>query len=256
MKLVESVVWPVIEYSAPVWGSRECKWKAVMRQWCRFQNMDNSRLNKRIFLWTLGNSQTKSNWCTRVQRMFGKCSLHGECVTHFVPDTIRPTMDLAQKQNDQWVATVNWQQAVGGEGHKKLRLYREHKFEPVTEPYVKMVMPKAHRSALAKLDAACGVALLNIELGRYFGTRTPLERRVCLACSNDAIEDEVHVLIECPAYDVVRKYLMDSADTVPDFEILNSKEKLNVVMSRSNLQRSCARTSCDLLKHRVKFYCR
>ena len=71
---------------------------------------------------------------------------------------------------------------------------------------------------------------------------------------NDVVVKE---LIECPAYDVVRKYLMDlAANTVPDFEILNSKEKFNVVMPRSDLQRSCARTFCDLLKHGVKFYCR
>ena len=80
-------------------------------------------------------------------------------------------------------------------------------------------MPKAHHSTLAKFR--CGVAPLNIELGRYCGT--PLERRLSLACSNDAIEDEIHILVECPAYDDdVRKYLMDlAANTLPDFEILN-----------------------------------
>ena len=56
-------------------------------------------------------------------------------------------------------------------------------------------MPEAHRSTLAK--SRWWVAPFNIELGRYCGT--PLERRLCLACSNDAIEDKVHVLIECPA---------------------------------------------------------
>ena len=80
-------------------------------------------------------------------------------------------------------------------------------------------MPKAHRSTLAKFR--CGVAPLNIELGRYCGT--PLERRLCLACSNDAIEEEVHVFIECPAYDVVRKYLMDlAANTRILYQILKS----------------------------------
>ena len=69
----------------------------------------------------MGKSQTKSNWCTKVHRMFGNVlSLHGKCVTHFVLETI--TMDLAQKQKDQWLATVNRQQAVRGEGHNKLRL--------------------------------------------------------------------------------------------------------------------------------------
>ena len=45
---------------------KERQWKAVMRQWCRFQNMDIARLNKRIFLLALGKSQTKLIWCTRV----------------------------------------------------------------------------------------------------------------------------------------------------------------------------------------------
>ena len=85
--------------------------------------------------------------------MFGNVlNLHGKCVTHFVLDTFTTCMDLAQKEKDQWLATVNRQQAVRGEGHNKLRLYREYKFEPVTEPYmyVKIVMPKAYRSSLSK----------------------------------------------------------------------------------------------------------
>ena len=55
--------------------------------------------------------------------MFGNVlNLQGDCVTHFVLDTI--TVDFAEKQKDQWLTTVNRQQVVRGKGHYKLRLYR------------------------------------------------------------------------------------------------------------------------------------
>ena len=88
-KLYESIVSPVVEYGAAVWGTKNyaCinavqhragrfflgvgkytpnnavmgdlgwfpivlkQWKSVITNWCRLTNMDTNRVNKRVFLW-------------------------------------------------------------------------------------------------------------------------------------------------------------------------------------------------------------
>ena len=109
-------------------------------------------------------------------------------------------------------------------------------------------MPKSHRSALAKFRA--GVAPLNIELGRYSGT--PIENRMCPACHND-VEDELHVLFVCNHYKHLTKNLLDKANECVDkFYNLALVDQYNVIMSRSELQRACARTCYDILNERKR----
>ena len=85
--------------------------------------------------------------------------------------------------------------------------------------------PTSHRSALAKFR--CGVAPLKIETGRYEGLE--VEERVCFNCCS-AVENETHVLFECPIYDDLRFYLFKEVEFFyNDFNILSTTEKLCVV---------------------------
>ena len=95
-KLYDSLVWPIIEYGASIWGNttRSCivavqnrasryhlgvgkytpnlavqgdigwvptqvrQWKSLGRLWCRNNEMPQNRINKRIFEWSISNSST------------------------------------------------------------------------------------------------------------------------------------------------------------------------------------------------------
>ena len=62
---------------------------------------------------------------------------------------------------------------------------------------------------------------LSIEKGRYTSPITPREERTCKICPT-CVEDEQHVLFDCPLYNIVRVRFMDffhSCNTVR--EILN-----------------------------------
>ena len=100
-KLYDSLVWPIIEYGSSIWGSikRLCieavqnrasrcylgvgkytpnlavqgdigwipaqvkQWKSLGRLWCRFKDMSQNRINKRIFQWSVSSSSTRcKNW--------------------------------------------------------------------------------------------------------------------------------------------------------------------------------------------------
>ena len=60
-------------------------------------------------------------------------------------------------------------------------------------------MPRAHRSALSKFRL--GVAPIRVETGRY--ERLPVSERICFHCKT-CVEDELHVLIDCPLYNELR----------------------------------------------------
>ena len=64
------------------------------------------------------------------------------------------------------------------------------------------IMSRTRRSALAKFR--CGVAPLRLETGRY--ERIPYDERNCFNCIN-VVENEEHVLLECPLYNDIRKEL-------------------------------------------------
>ena len=79
------------------------------------------------------------------------------------------------------------------------------KEEYKTEPYVCEIIPKHHRSALAKFRS--GVAPLRIETGRYERNVVTANQRTCFNC-HDNVEDEFHVVMHCPVYNDLRRELL------------------------------------------------
>ena len=78
-----------------------------------------------------------------------------------------------------------------------------------TESYVTTNMPYLHRKYLAMLR--CGSLPLEVELGRRDGI--PLDKRYCKMCNQNVIEDEIHVLLQCPLYDDIRSNLTNIHNT-------------------------------------------
>ena len=64
------------------------------------------------------------------------------------------------------------------------------KTEFETEAYVKCILGRQQRSALARFR--CGTAAIRIETGRYEGL--PENERICPVCEN-VVEDEYHVYV-------------------------------------------------------------
>ena len=87
----------------------------------------------------------------------------------------------------------------------KLRYYNLCKNEKCTEDYTKLNINKYHRSLFAQFR--CGILPLQIEIGRF--RNLALGDRICPVC-NDGVEDEIHFLCQCPAYDDYRNILFRS----------------------------------------------
>ena len=97
----------------------------------------------------------------------------------------------------------------------------------------------------------CGVAPIRIETGRY--ERLSVDERICPLCRN-GIEDEKHVLIHCPAYNCIRTELFEKAALVNNgFQNFTDDNKLNFVLSNSDMVRQTAKSCYPILDARKKF---
>jgi hypothetical protein len=63
-------------------------------------------------------------------------------------------------------------------------------------------IPFAYVKQLMRLGT--GAHHLAIETGRWQRPIVPRDERLCSRCTRHAIEDELHVLLECPAYQQIR----------------------------------------------------
>ncbi len=70
-----------------------------------------------------------------------------------------------------------------------------------------------HRAALSRLRCSCHD--LRIERDRYLplSIKPPRHLRTCLMCGSDSIEDEHHMVFDCPLYSTIRFKLADIFST-------------------------------------------
>jgi ssDNA-specific exonuclease RecJ len=146
---------------------------------------------------------------------------------------------------------VNWQnrmfsQKVGN----KLRTYTLFKEVFETEMYLSKNIPCRYRSAFAKIR--CGVAPLRIETGRYENKN--VNERVCFIC-HDQIEDEKHVLLDCPLYADLRESLFNEVKrSNVHFIILSDDDKFIYLFKSTECYDTVAKTCFNILSRRNSFY--
>ena len=80
----------------------------------------------------------------------------------------------------------------------------EEGFPPDMPRYVKHTggIPFDQVKSLMKLRT--GSHYLALETGRWKNPRVPRDERLCEMCPRSVVEDEFHLLFECPAYDTIR----------------------------------------------------
>ena len=77
------------------------------------------------------------------------------------------------------------------------------------EPYLLLNMSKSKRAVIAQFRA--GILPLMIEVGRF--RNIPVQNRICQLC-NRSIEDEYHLVMECPFYVELRQVLYNNVTKI------------------------------------------
>lgn len=214
--------------------------------------MSDNRLNKKIFGWAHRvKGRNCKNWNFNVNEMFRKFDMVEHCdITQYSNKTVI-CQNLLQKLNEQYVE--NWRNEVHrinsnrGNGRNKLRFYKCFKQTFEVEPYCKTVLNRTHRGAITKFRS--GTAPISIEIGRY--NNVPYDQRHCIYCKNigivNVVEDENHVLLECPLYSEVRNELLRKAESIFEtFDSLNDIEKLKLLLHEETIVNLTAKT-CYLI---------
>ena len=287
-KLYDSLVQPVIDYGASIWGTKEYKciqavqhracrffmglgkytpnvgiigdmgwtlpiqrqWICVTRQWCRLINMDNARINKKVFEWSIDKSCHRvKNWSYRVSDFFKKLQMNhllniaNSFDTHMVLSDMSSV--LSEYYESDWYNRLMRVNSSSGQGQNKLRTYRKFKLEIKSEEYLK-IYNKKHRSAIAKFR--CGVAPIRLETGRY--EHLEVSERICPVCHLE-VESEEHVIVRCPAYSDIRSELFNYAcDMNSVFNDLDDEQKLSFILSNCDICRISAKTCYEILQQR------
>ena len=188
------------------------QWVTIVKQWQRLHPMSDNRINKKVFMFCKSKSKSRCKlWYGRVDDFFKKHDLH-MLIDINVISTADETKVIQLVKNkmlklctEQWSEAVNKVGARSGNGPNKLRTYCTFKNIFQTEFYVENIMTRSHRSALAKFR--CGVAPIRLKTGRY--EKSPGNERFCSFCL-DCIEDECHVILECPVYSDMRVPLLEA----------------------------------------------
>ena len=89
---------------------------------------------------------------------------------------------------------------------------------------------------------------LAVETGRYSKPKTPVESRLCQHCNQGVIENEYHMVMECPVYSLERKELFDQLSEFCTIPIDNKFETFIILMSYANGDTEIAKFVCEFVK--------
>jgi len=190
-----------------------------LRYWNRLINMDHDRLTRIIFEWDF-QLLNSGSWCGNIENIFEMLNLWESFANGTEVNLCLAKNKLIDTMNTEWANKLPYK--------PKLRVYSTFKNNIETEDFLKSFLPKCQRSLFTQLRI--GILPLAIETGRY--TRTNLENRFCLMCKENFIEDEIHFLCQCSAYDAIRnKYSTALTRSIPDFQNMDPFEQFFNIQS-------------------------
>ena len=169
------------------------------------------------------------NWLYRVQQVekLFNLSIHprfktADSVGKYVKQKLQSQFDL------YWKNEISCKKLdENGVDHNKLRFYSTLKSSFTREPYIDSAISRNQRCWISRLRSSS--SRLGIELGRY--KNIPVESRICEYCSTGEIDDERHILLFCPLFDLKRACFFGKMSSIfPSFLDLSSEEKLKFIL--------------------------
>ena len=248
-KLYDSVVWPVVNYSAPLWGFRSysCieavhnraqrfflgvgkytpndgisgemgwkppivrQWKCIGLYWSKLACMANFRTNKRIAIWSnRKSSRSCKNWYYNIKNFLEANDLHMYCS---IDNPIARSLAHEVEDITFDTFTTNWlsriNNSLGSSGRGRNKL-RIYKLFKVTYKTERYCeIMLPVKHRSAYSKFRLGVAPIRIETGRYEGLTE--DHRVCPFCEDTVVENELHVVLQCHVYNDIREELVNKA---------------------------------------------
>ena len=228
-----------------------------IRYYCKLKGMSEDRLPHHVFRHQTVDNLRK-NWrkdtevtiaAINEQRLFNL----GQCGKYTIRKIVKECHNkLFQDYKDQWKNRIMNDNRSSNVLYKnKLRTYRTFKETYNTEDYLKVNINEKYRRTYIQFRA--GVAPINIEVLRYAKNKyIPANQRFCEVCDVKAIEDEMHLLCNCLAYNDVRDNLYDEVThNYADFVKLNNNEQFVYLMSDATCFKPVAKALYHMMMKRT-----
>ena len=237
--LFDSLVCPILDYGCEIWGFSNVEvLERIHRNFCKFAlGLPTSATNLACFgelgrpplmiRWKLKilkywirivtdwnmpplvldayHMAVENNltWATQSKSLLDRLGFSEAWIEPELMNLTTFMCEVKERLTDQY--TQSWRQMLR-ESTGKLRTYRTFKHDFRMEAYLNL--PVYLRIPVTKFRVSAHP--LRIETGRYaLPQPIPPGERYCWFCQN-TVEDEVHFLLECPAYEDNRKHLQRS----------------------------------------------
>ena len=253
VKLYESLVCPIVEYGASIWGTRKytcinaiqnraCRfflgvgkytpnvavtaemglipifnkqWKSVIRLWCRFNNMSSNRLNRKVFKWA--DIMSSKHKCVKNWNFIVKKTFCELNLSHFcsISDCVDTDFVVKSVMSKFFENhIVHWNSSLHSDGSKSGRGGNKLRTYRL---FKHRFEPEQYCKIPLPFNYRSAFAKFRCGVAplRIETGRYENIKLVDRVCSicKDCIEDEAHVLLKCPLYDDFRNELFLNAES-------------------------------------------
>ena len=195
--------------------------KASIKNWARISNSNTNILTKASYDGALAHDL---DWNTSIRTSITHCGL---CIKEPCANK-NLYKDFSKRKKDIFI-----QNSIASlhRPDAKLRTYGLIKDTLSIEKYLTLVRNIKHRVSLSRFRLSNHK--LMIEVGRHNKPKKLEEhQRVCPLCPHACIENEIHFLTSCKAYETLRKSLYDQcAEMKTNFTFYTDEQKFKFIMS-------------------------
>jgi hypothetical protein len=292
-KLYDSLVQPVLSYSAAIWGFKTytCidavqnramrfylgtskytptpavigdmgwipastrQWKCIASHWHRCIQWDKRDLRSKVFYWTLQNSKrTCKNWCYHVTIGLSVVGLEETIDT--ISDTNKDKWVCKVVKNCMWSYVKQWYTAINRS--QSVRGNGQNKLRMYSKMKNEFETEEYCKMFIPRKHRSAfskfRCGVAPIKIETGRYENIPLLNRVCQMCDSGMVESETHVLIECPLYTSVRIILFAEVNSLcTHFLYMSPEDKLVYLFSTPALIKIVAKTCYKILNIRKYF---
>ena len=144
------------------------------------------------------NIEGHTNWCTHVDELIRSVGLGEIWDEQKSPPSVNDIrlLNTQSKCKLQHNYIRDWFGEIGNvDRHPILRTYAIFKTKFTQENYMELLSNKKYQRAISRFRVSSH--RLGIETGRHEKPRVPPELRLCKYCESEAVDDELHFLINC-----------------------------------------------------------
>ena len=179
----------------------------LMKYWNRLHTLNKDRVLYKIYEELINlDLQGYRTWVTKARdilNLIDKPHMYNSIRTHgadLFPGSL--IKEYVKDYESKWRLSIN-----NSTENPKLRTYNLFKTDLKQEKYITYIRNRNYLKAISQFRTSSHN--LFIEIGRHTIPVTPLENRICKFCSTSEIDDEVHMLIDCPFHSQERTVFFD-----------------------------------------------